>query len=131
MRTTTPKYKLTKNTITVDGHTLYQIQAVTDIYDHPNEILVAGCGAYGGHIESEANLDQAGCCWVRPGSLVCENAFVCGRSIVGHQSVVCGNAIVQDQAKVMYGGLVLGRAKVKGNAQVIGKVVVGEDTVIT
>ena len=113
------KYKLTKNTITVDGHTLYQIYAMIDIYA-PGGIFVAAHGELGGYVESEANLDQAGCCWVRPGGLVYEDAFVCGCSLVGGSNLsICvhGKALIQDAfacfCKDISGDTILSGGKMK------------------
>ena len=96
------KYKLTEETINVDGRTLYRIEALKD-FD------VVEKGDKGGFIENESNLSQSGDCWVYGNAKVSDNAMV------------CGNAKVYDNARVYYNALVCGNALVFGNALVIDK----------
>jgi len=59
------KYELTDETIDRHGHTLYRIRALQDIPGHDVKT-----GDLGGFIESEANLNQEGDCWVRDNAQV-------------------------------------------------------------
>ena len=101
----TKKYKLTEETINVEGTTLYRIEALRDFGDVKK-------GNKGGFIEKEENLSQNGDCWVY------------------HNAVVYGNAEVYDDAKVFEDARIYGNAKVCGiawvfdNAQVYGNTVV-------
>ena len=95
------KYKLTEETINVDGRTLYRIEALKDFGDVKK-------GDKGGFVENENNLSQCCDCWVYDDALVCENAVVGGNVKVG------GNAMVYGDAKV------IGNAKVGGNTRVYG-----------
>ena len=64
------KYRLLKNdTITVDGKTLYRIEALRDFADVKK-------GDKGGYIESEDNLSQYGNCWAYDNARVYGNARV-------------------------------------------------------
>ena len=93
------KYKLTEETISVDGRTLYRIEALKDFNDVKK-------GDKGGFIEDENNLTQYGKCWVY------DNATVSGYAMVHNNATVRGNAIIHEDAKVY------GNAKVSGNAMV-------------
>ena len=99
------KYKLTEETINVNGRTLYRIEALKDFGDVKK-------GDKGGFVENENNLSQEDNCWVY------DNAKVIGNATVESSAVILDNAIISDSAKVY------GRAKVYGNAQVYGNSVV-------
>lgn len=84
----------------------------------------------GGFIESEANLDQEGGCWLGCNACAWGDALVCGDAIVSDFGMVYGDAIVQDQTIVMGGAQVCGHAKVKGLAVVgVGEVIDGFEVV--
>ena len=101
------KYKLTEETINVDGRTLYRIEALRDFGDVKK-------GDKGGFIENENNLTQYGKCWVY------DNAEVSGYAIVHDNATVSGNAKVSGNAMVYENAKVYGDAKVSGNAIVYG-----------
>ena len=58
------KYQLTSETITVNGHTLYRIQALKDFED-------IKAGDLGGFIESENNLEQRRFNWQVQNYVIC------------------------------------------------------------
>lgn len=66
---TNKKYELTHESITIDNHTLYRIQAVRNF---------AGVkkGDLGGFVETESNLSHDGNCWVSENAQVFTNAQV-------------------------------------------------------
>lgn len=99
------KYKLTEETISVDGRTLYRIEALKDFNDVKK-------GDKGGFIENENNLTQYGKCWVY------DNAEVSGYAIVHNNATVRGNAKVSGNAIIHEDAKVYGDAKVSGNAMV-------------
>ena len=99
------KYKLTEETISVDGRTLYRIEALKDFNDVKK-------GDKGGFIENENNLTQYGKCWVY------DNAEVSGYAIVHNNATVRGNAKVRGNAIIHEDAKVYGDAKVSGNAMV-------------
>ena len=72
------KYKLLENdTITVDGRTLYRIEALRDFASVRK-------GSKGGYIESEDNLSHTGECWVYG------SARVYGKAEIRKGKVTCG-----------------------------------------
>ena len=101
----TKKYRLTDETIQVDGHTLHRIEALThfsDVYK----------GDKGGFVESEDNLSQKGDCWIYGTAKVYGNAMVYGNAEVYDTAEVCGNARVLGNASIC------GNAKIWGNASI-------------
>lgn len=82
------KYILLKNdTIKVNGHTLYRIQAVKDFSDVKK-------GDIGGYIESEENLSHENDCWVYDDAKVYGNAEVYGSASITENAEVYGDAKV-------------------------------------
>lgn len=116
------QYKLTKETQTYDGHTLYRIELTEDCKWGKK-------GDKGGWVESKANLQEDA--WVSGDAWVYENAKVCGNAWVGGYAKifwnaqvygnahVCGDAQVYGYARVCGYADVYGDAKVRGNAQVL------------
>ena len=102
------KYKLTDETIKLNGVTLYRIEALKDF----GEIKK---GDKGGFIESENNLAHEGNAWVS------DNARVYGDANVCDDSSVFGNALVYDNARVYGDALVRGYACVCGDAEISNK----------
>ena len=101
------KYKLTGESIAVEGKTLYRIEALKDF----GEIKK---GDKGGFIESENNLAHEGNAWVSDDACVYDNARVYDNAWVSDNSLVWGNARVYNNARVC------GNASVYGNACVFG-----------
>ena len=111
------KYKLTEETINVDGRTLYRIEALKD-FD------VVEKGDKGGFIENESNLSQSGDCWVYGNAKVSDNAMVCGNAkVYGNARVYC-NALVCGNAQVYGHAIVRGNAEVYGHADICGDAVI-------
>ena len=79
----TKKYKLTEETINVNGKTLYRIEALKDFNDVKK-------GDKGGFIENEENLSQSDNCWVCGDAMVYDNARVFGNAVIGGNREVCG-----------------------------------------
>lgn len=104
---TAKKYKLTDETIQVDGHTLHRIEALTDFSGVHK-------GDKGGFVENENNLSQDGDCWVY------NNAKVFGNAKVFDDAIVSGFAQVYDKARVFGIAVVFNDAVVCGNAKVYG-----------
>lgn len=141
------KYKLTDETIEIEGHILHRIEALRD-FGYVN------LGELGGYVESENNLRHGGNCWiyndakvfgcaeVSSDAEVRDNAEVSGNAIVqdsarifGHSKVygtaiVCSHAMVYDNAVVHDKALVLGYSRVYGDAVVCGAAVVYGDALI-
>ena len=101
------KYKLTDETINLNGATLYRIEALKDF----GEIKK---GDKGGFIESENNLAHEGNAWVS------DNARVYGDACVFDNAHVYGNAFVSGYAQVYGKARVYGNAWLYGNTRVCG-----------
>ena len=101
------KYKLTDETINLNGVTLYRIEALK----YFGEIKK---GDKGGFIESENNLAHEGDAWVS------DNAHVYGNACVFDNSQVYGNAFVSGYAQVYGDAFVYGNAWLYDNTRVCG-----------
>ena len=107
------KYKLTDETISLNGATLYRIEALKDF----GEIKK---GDKGGFIESEDNLSHEGNAWVYDDACVYDNALVTDNASVSDNARVYGNSLVYSNAQVYNNARMCGNARVCGNAQVYG-----------
>ena len=107
------KYRLTDETITIAGVTLYRIQATSDFGNVRK-------GERGGFIQSENNLSQENSCWVCGDALVYGDAWVYGDARVYGNAWVCGDAEVCGDALVYGDARVYGNARVYGDARVYG-----------
>ena len=117
------KYKLTDETINLNGATLYRIEALKDF----GEIKK---GDKGGFIESENNLAHEGDAWVSDNAhvygdacvfdnaRVYNNAFVSGYTQVYDNARVYGNAWLYDNTRVCGYAWVADNARVYGDANV-------------
>ena len=101
------KYKLTDETINLNGATLYRIEALKDF----GEIKK---GDKGGFIDSENNLAHEGNAWVS------DNARVYGDACVFDNAQVYGNAFVSGYAQVYGNAFVYGNAWASDNARLCG-----------
>lgn len=101
------KYKLTDETINLNGATLYRIEALKDF----GEIKK---GDKGGFIESENNLAHEGDAWVS------DNAHVYGDACVFDNARVYNNAFVSGYAQVYGNAFVYGNAWLYDNTRVCG-----------
>ena len=100
------KYKLTEETLEIDGHVLNRIIALRDFGEVKK-------GDIGGWIEGQENLSHDDDCWVCGEAKVYGNATVCDDAEVYGNAIVCGNAIVYGNAKVC------GNAKVEKKSDYI------------
>ena len=144
------KYKLTEETINVNGKTLYRIKSLKDFGNVKK-------GDKGGFVEKEENLSQSGDCWVYDNAkvynnakvfdyadiygnaeifgnaIVSGNAMVYGNAKVYHYAMVydnaevCDNAIISGNAEVYHDAAVYGNARVFGNAEISGKAEIAND----
>ena len=96
------KYKLTDETIDVEGKALYRIEALKDFCEIKN-------GDKGGFIESENNLAHEGNAWVYDDACVYDNAFVTD------DAIVYDNARVYNDARLTDDACVCGTARVYDN----------------
>jgi hypothetical protein len=105
------KYKLTDETLVVDGHKLYRIKALRSFSDVKK-------GDFGGYVENESNLSHDRDCWVYDDAKAFENAMVSGNARVNGDARVCGYARVYDSARVCGYARVYDSAQISGNARV-------------
>lgn len=118
------KYKMTDNTLMVNGRVLHQIVALRDFG-------MISKGELGGWIETYNNLDQEGKAWVTNNACVYEsarvfqNAFIGGSARVAGKALVTENALVNGNAYVYENAEVHGHAYVMGNAHIYGDACVG------
>ena len=121
------KYKLTDETINLNGATLYRIEALKDF----GEIKK---GDKGGFIESENNLAHEGNAWVSDNArvygdaCVFDNAQVYGNAFVSGYAQVYGDAFVYGNAWLYDNTRVCGYARVADNARVYGDANVCDDS---
>ena len=121
------KYKLTDETINLNGATLYRIEALKDF----GEIKK---GDKGGFIESENNLAHEGDAWVSDNAhvygdaCVFDNARVYNNAFVSRYAQVYGNARVYGNAWLYDNTRVCGYAWVADNARVYGNANVCDDS---
>ena len=121
------KYKLTDETINLNGVTLYRIEALKDF----GEIKK---GDKGGFIASESNLAHEGDAWVSDNArvygdaCVFDNAKVYGNAFVSGNAQVYGNAFVYGNAWLCDNTRVCGYAWVSDNARVYGDANVCDDS---
>lgn len=108
-------YKLTDNTIEVDGHVLHQI-ICTETFSFADK------GDLGGFIEGYQNLEGNG--WV------CGNAKVYGGAVVRGNGLVCGNATICNKAGVFGNANVRGNATIRGICDIEGVANIGGEAVI-
>ena len=87
------KYRLTDETINVDGRILHRIEALKDFGNVKK-------GDKGGFVEKEDNLSQYSDCWVYDDAKVYDNAKVSSRAIVCGKAQVYGNAKVCGNTEV-------------------------------
>jgi hypothetical protein len=115
------KYKLTDETLVVDGHTLYRIKALKTF----SNVKV---GDLGGWIEKEDNLSQYEKCWVYGNACVYSNAQVsCDARMYGN-AVCCDNAQAYDRAVVSGDAIISGRTRVSLQSNISGTCVLNFDT---
>ena len=105
------KYKLSEETLEIDGHVLNRIIALRDFGEVKK-------GDIGGWIEGQENLSHDDDCWV------CGEATVYGDAKVYDDAKVYGNAEVYGDAEVYCDATVCGNAKVCGEAMVYGEATV-------
>ena len=118
------KYKLTDESVIVNGKTLHRIEALRDFGDVEK-------GDKGGFIENESNLSQSDDCWVFGDAVVYGYVMVFGDAMVYDNAEICGDTLVCEDALVYGDAEVYGNAEVYGYAQVFGNAEICGDAVIT
>ena len=105
------KYKLTDETIEVEGKALYRIEALKDFCEIKK-------GDKGGFIESEDNLSHEGNAWVYDDACVYDNALVTDDACVSDNARVYNDARLSDNSWVYDNARVYGNSRVYGTARI-------------
>lgn len=114
------KYKMTDNTLMVNGRILHQIEALKDFG-------MVRKGKLGGWIEDYKNLSQEGKAWVADNACVyasariIQDALICDNARISGAALVAGNAFINGNACVYEGAEVTGYARVYGNPHIYGR----------
>ena len=117
------KFRLTDETMTVDGVTYHRIRACKDFDVQGYHVEK---GDLGGYVKSEYNIDQDGNAWVGGLARISGNARVCGNSHVrgqawiGDNAVIGGNAVIRDNALIGDNAWIGDNAVIGGNAEING-----------
>lgn len=111
------KYRLTEETLEVEGHILHRIVALRDFGDVKK-------GDQGGFIEKEINLSHDGNCWIYNNAKVLNNARVYDNALIYNEVIIHGSAHVYDNVRAFNG------VNIGGNARVCGNVVLSDNVVI-
>ncbi len=133
------KYEIVEDdTLEIGGKKLHRIRSLQYLGDPVAPLLCStdlrnkwvNPGDLGGYIESEANLDQKGKCWVYDSTIVAENARIMDDAVVGGNSLIQGNAIVKNRAIVDDGCMITGNAVIGGYARVLDKSTITDNCVL-
>lgn len=113
------KYKMTDNTLMINGRVLHQIVALKDFG-------IVKKGELGGWIEDYSNLGQEGRAWVADNACVyasarvIQNAFICSNARIAGTALVAGDAFISGNAYVYEEADVSGYARVYDNSHIYG-----------
>ena len=123
------KYKLTKETIEINGHILHRIKALREINNvKVNHVIKKG--DLGGYVESEDNLSQDGDCWILDDAKVFGNSMILVDARIYNLSTVEDNAQVSDQAQVSFSHI-CDSARIKEHAIILGNSIIYDYALIT
>lgn len=121
------KFRLTDETMTVDGVTYHRIRACKD-FDVQGYHVKAG--DLGGYVESERNIDQDGNAWVGGLARIGGNARVFGNTHVRGNARIGDNAVIGGHAVIRGNAWVGDNAWIGGHAVIGGNAVIGDNAVI-
>ena len=97
----TKKFKLTDDTIVIDGITLHRIKALRSFGNVTK-------GNLGGWVEKEENLSQLGDAWIDENAKVYGNAYIFENALISGEAMIYGHAFIY------------GHARIGGNARIYG-----------
>ena len=117
------KYKLTDETIEVDGKTLYRIEALKNFSDIKK-------GNKGGFIEKEENLSHLGNAWVYDNAKVFDNAEIFGDAVVRGMAQICDYAKILECTIISDCAQIYGRSHILGHARVYDMVQIYGDSIV-
>jgi len=107
------KYMMLSESIEMDGHILYRIQALVPFSD-------VQAGQMGGFIESEENLSHDGLAWIYDDACACDGSRVYGDAQLRNRATIRDNAQAYDSAVLEDDSLVDEEAEVYGRARMRG-----------
>ena len=114
------KYKLTDETVKINGKTLHRIEALKDFNNVKR-------GDKGGFVESELNLSQKGNCWIYNNAYVYDDACVNDNARIANNAIINDNAHIYDNAEILDYAYVFCNAHIYDNARVSGNARVFEN----
>lgn len=117
------KYKLTDETIIINGHILHRIQALKDF-----DLVVKG--DLGGFVESEKNLSHERNCWIYDNAKVYGNALITKDAQIYDRAEIFDRAFITDLVDVGGSAKIFGNAYLKNNVVVTGKAKIHDNVVI-
>lgn len=118
------KYKLTDETIIINGHILHRIQALKDFN------FVAK-GDLGGFVESEKNLSHKGDCWIYDNAKVYDNALITKDAQIYDRAEIFDSASITDLVDVEGSTKIFGKARISGFAIIGNDACIFENAIIT
>lgn len=107
------KYKLTNDSIKIDGHILYRIRACKNFSD-------VKVGDLGGFVQTENNLSHGGDCWVGGNAMVYGDAWVYENAHIYEDAQICGSTYVAGNAQMYGNARSFGFVRIRGNAHIYG-----------
>ena len=113
------KYKLTDETIRIEGIKAYRIQAVKDFSNVKN-------GDLGGFVSTEYNLSHDDDCWIYDNAMSLENSRVdqdarlLDNSKIYNNAKVSGKARLMERSEAFDNALIFDNAKLYGNSRSYG-----------
>ena len=85
----TKKFKLTDDTIVIDGITLHRIKALRSFGNVTK-------GNFGGWVEKEENLSQLGDAWIDENAKVYGNAYIFENALISGEAMIYGHASIYE-----------------------------------
>lgn len=107
------KYKLTDESIVIDGITLYRIEAL-------RTFGITKKGAKGGFVESEQNLSHYGNCWIFNEACVYNNARITEGAMifdavqVSKNALIFGHVVITENVSITDYTIITDYAKIEG-----------------
>jgi hypothetical protein len=114
------KYRLTEDTIIVNGRTLYRIQALLDFGN-------VKMGDIGGYVQSEDNLFHHNDAWIYDNAKVYDMALLTDDAKIYGKTEIYGNARVRGKARLNDEEKVFGETEISGNTQLCGKITISSN----
>ena len=115
MRYIMKKYRVTKESIMIDGEPVYRIKALKSFGNVKK-------GDLGGFVDDEDNLSQEGDCWIYGDAAVYGGGCLYDNAQVSDNVRVFGNAELFDNTRISGNARIYDESIVRGNANISGDV---------